>query len=165
MSMNSWEHIHADDGMTHVHPVGEKCSAVEALGYMSINSDQAAAGFPDKPAFQYVPPKLPQWSVTISATLDNTHDADRLFWRFCDISKELRVHLLNSVNVSATRLDLLPDIEEPEDLRYDENTLQKVKDALFEGLGSKCQGYPRDALVFELITSMQNYGILFRERR
>jgi hypothetical protein len=108
------------------------------------------------------------WMISLSAQTDETPDADRLYWSLCDLARDLRGEPeVNYVSVSSSKTDL-PDVDtEPEEY-HDENTLNKVRHAINDALVQIIKN-PEEGSVGKdidiIITSMQNYGILFRERR
>lgn len=66
------------------------------------------------------------------------------------------------VSLSAQEVDNEAEPElPPENLHYDENTLVKVRNVLFEAVGPYGHG---DSYVDDLMHALQNAGILFRER-
>lgn len=157
MSIVSWQHLHRSDNQVHVHPSGSYCD----LGYASsddmrwnTNVVRAEAGYPELPQ--------DEWAVNLNVRDKSTKKADEVYWAFCELSRQLRLKDLDYVSVScfrATEEDEL-DADETEEF-HDENTLVKVRAALYEALGPS---FPRTQ-VDDIINSMQTYGILFRERR
>lgn len=94
-----------------------------------------------------------------------TEGAEDYFSTFQDVSELARnmgaVH--NYVNVTASAVDAPVD-DAPEELYHDENTINKVRQALWAALASKTEDIPA-SILDDMINSMQNVGILFRERR
>lgn len=98
-------------------------------------------------------------SLSLNVTTKGEVDAAEVFHRFIAIAEELRPHY-SSVNVSSYRIEDGFGVSPEGELYYDDNTMEKVKEAITE-VFPNIPG-PR---MMDLIAAFQNRGILFRERR
>lgn len=102
---------------------------------------------------------MDQRSVGISALVSDEDQFDTIYKEFTGIAKE-RALQVDHISVYSTTVGEEEIEVEEEGVEYhDENTLVKVREALREA------GVLNDDVAQQLINSMQNYGILFRERR
>ena len=137
----SWSHYHGD--MLVEHPDVSSCTF------------PGATDFPPDPT-----PPNDEWYISISTRAASTSGADRLYWRFLEIAKEIRPANLGYVSVTCSKVGE-DEGEEPTEY-HDENTLVKVRAALFEAFGKY---EPTREEIFDAVNLLQSYGILFRERR
>lgn len=73
--------------------------------------------------------------------------------------------LFSTISVSSFDLNVSDQDQRPdEELFYDEQTLQKVRNALILAMNKRAIDTLGNGIVDSLINEMQNAGILFRER-
>lgn len=99
--------------------------------------------------------------VSLTVGMDETEDYFQTFQKISEIATDLdRAGDFSYINVSAQRVDeeVEPEQEQrSEPVYYDEFTLMKVRRAIIKyGIS--------DNICTDLISNMQNEGILFRER-
>ena len=104
---------------------------------------------------------MADWMISLTAQTPATNQADAMYWRLCEIAKDFRrKDGVSYVNISSSLVG--EEIEAQEVTLTEEyqgdGTLNKVLNALIAADLSEEQANAA-------ITSMQNYGILFRERR
>lgn len=113
------------------------------------------------PEFQETPEKRPTHLLSLSVT---TTDVDRWTYVHNCMSRLAAEWGPNhdQVSVSSVMMDYDQVLVSEEDLRYDEGTMDKVRQAL----GGVIRSFhlPEEPLVQALVNEMQNAGILFRER-
>lgn len=107
--------------------------------------------------------------VSLSALASGAEQYTRLFMDLSELARNLTDDFQH-VSVTASRVDE-DDSEplcDPDGLYHDEQTLVKVREAIKRGLGERvwtARDVLTNAIVTEIITEMQNAGILFREKR
>jgi hypothetical protein len=98
-----------------------------------------------------------QFIIALTTTVDGEENRDQVFDRFSRTALDV-AHQSNGSSVSWNHYDdYHTEEEDREDLYYDEYTLVKVIKAINEN------GFT-EKTALELVTAMQNAGILFRER-
>lgn len=97
-------------------------------------------------------------SVNLNALTSDPEQWDQIYKEFTGVAKDWGQRV-EYISVSSSELGEEIEVVEEEELYYDENTLQKVLEAL------KNVSVLTDHLAREAITDMQNAGILFRERK
>lgn len=77
-----------------------------------------------------------------------------------------KADLLAHVSLTATKLD--ENVEPEEELYHDEGTMRLVREAIKNGLGERVdtnRPFFVDSIITDIVSELQNAGILFRERR
>jgi hypothetical protein len=100
--------------------------------------------------------------VSLSVGVNSPEQWDHVHGRFVELQKEWGPDY-SGVTVSSYLTDSEEDGVEEKTEYYDENTLNKVKEALAGVLRSFDLEHPQ--LIDSFVNEMLNAGILFRERR
>lgn len=142
MATGSWSHYHGHEH--HYHPYGIDCDFEGATDFAP-------------PAVE----KKPKWSISVNAIVEGTDKADSLYWSLCALTREMRKNH-DYINVSSSLLDDDEVTEQPAEYA-DMDTMNKVRAAVKYAVLHHQGNIDKD--IDQIIQSLQNYGILFRERR
>ena len=94
--------------------------------------------------------------ISLTAVVSDKEQHDRVYTEFGTVQDQLAGEV---PSVSLTSFDMETVTGDEDELHFDEGTMFKVYDAIMTGL-------PMNAAdARDIIDSMQNAGILFRERR
>jgi hypothetical protein len=103
--------------------------------------------------------------ISLYVGTDDDEGWRQIFQDFSELAHSIgeRYHYVGVSSTFAGVDDSEPECD-PQGLYYDENTIVKVREAIKEAVETRVATAP-ESLITDIITEIQNAGILFRESR